>query len=214
MMQKLLWQCSFGWLIVPSHISMSAPVVCSSPTPRSFCSFRVILPPLINRSSVKQFCEDNSCEYMHGLDLVTTSLFFLNISTKYIGNNSVSFVCLNFPNVFCWCLLFSCGQRGKMPDRFPLPPPLGIGNSTATQRYPRSESFQCSSPGNYGYDSYAGTAPPVMNDSRDAQMCPICLMEPKDLAFGCGHQTCYACGQDMTTCPICRSEITTRIKLY
>ncbi|KAH1193077.1 E3 ubiquitin-protein ligase RGLG1 [Glycine max] len=46
------------------------------------------------------------------------------------------------------------------------------------------------------------------------QLCPICLTNSKDMAFGCGHQTCCECGQDLQSCPICRSPINTRIKLY
>ncbi|KAH9312846.1 hypothetical protein KI387_027881, partial [Taxus chinensis] len=95
-------------------------------------------------------------------------------------------------------------RRGMMPDRLPLPPPLrsdggattqryarastGSGKSTSTQQYARSDSFQTSSPQNYGYDSYGGSAPPVAKDTWDAQVCPICLTNPRDLAFGCGHQ--------------------------
>lgn len=46
------------------------------------------------------------------------------------------------------------------------------------------------------------------------QVCPIYLSEPKNMAFGYGHQTCCECGQDLETCPICRSTIDTRIRLY
>ncbi|KAI3467617.1 hypothetical protein Pfo_024281, partial [Paulownia fortunei] len=41
-------------------------------------------------------------------------------------------------------------------------------------------------------------------------ICPICLGNPKDMAFQCGHQT-SDCGVDLEHCPICRSTITTRI---
>ncbi|KAJ0760131.1 putative transcription factor C2H2 family [Helianthus annuus] len=46
------------------------------------------------------------------------------------------------------------------------------------------------------------------------QLCPICITNTKDMAFGCGHQTCCECGTDLQLCPICRSHIQTRIKLY
>lgn len=35
-----------------------------------------------------------------------------------------------------------------------------------------------------------------------------------DLWMVCSLQTCCECGQDLQTCPICRSAIHTRIKLY
>ncbi|KAI3847748.1 hypothetical protein MKW92_016456 [Papaver armeniacum] len=47
-----------------------------------------------------------------------------------------------------------------------------------------------------------------------SQGCPICLGPTKNLAFGCGHQTCESCGSDLSLCPICRRQITQRIKLY
>lgn len=105
-------------------------------------------------------------------------------------------------------------RRGKMPDRSPLPPALGNDNYAARQQYQRADSFQTNSSRNRCVDSFAGSAPPEAKDTQDAQLCPICLMNAKDLAFGCGHQTCYDCGQNIVTCPICRSDITTRIKLY
>ncbi|KAK4780772.1 hypothetical protein SAY87_016878 [Trapa incisa] len=80
--------------------------------------------------------------------------------------------------------------------------------------------------------------------SYHAQLCPICLSIQKDMAFGCGHQvsvtkslsapfyvllrrihqspvlplftmqTCCSCVEDLQLCPICRSYIQTRIRLY
>ncbi|XP_030938135.1 E3 ubiquitin-protein ligase RGLG3 isoform X1 [Quercus lobata] len=45
-------------------------------------------------------------------------------------------------------------------------------------------------------------------------VCPICLTNPKDMAFGCGHTTCKNCGENISTCPMCREPITVRLKLY
>ncbi|XP_073098730.1 E3 ubiquitin-protein ligase RGLG3-like isoform X2 [Elaeis guineensis] len=45
------------------------------------------------------------------------------------------------------------------------------------------------------------------------QVCPICLTNQKDLAFSCGHMTCRICGATISTCPLCRAPITTRVKL-
>ncbi|XP_028773345.1 myosin-6-like isoform X8 [Neltuma alba] len=58
----------------------------------------------------------------------------------------------------------------------------------------------------------AATAAP--SSSAAAQECVICLTNEKDMAFGCGHMTCEECGTMLDTCPICRVEITCRIKLY
>ncbi|XP_010248244.1 PREDICTED: E3 ubiquitin-protein ligase RGLG2-like isoform X2 [Nelumbo nucifera] len=57
--------------------------------------------------------------------------------------------------------------------------------------------------------------PDSIRNSINLLLCPICLTNSKDLAFGCGHQTCSQCGQGLLlSCPICRSRIDTRIKLY
>lgn len=45
-------------------------------------------------------------------------------------------------------------------------------------------------------------------------VCPICLTNPKDMAFGCGHTTCRDCGVTISSCPLCREPITTRLRLF
>lgn len=134
-------------------------------------------------------------------------------------------------------------QRGIAPDRVPLPPPLyGAGSSgvkpqqsSSFQRpssFQHSNSFQQRSPPSSGYDSpYTGydaavgtgydaavgpgyDTTPSPSSVYDNQVCPICLTNRKDMAFGCGHQTCCDCGEDLEVCPICRRAIETRIRLY
>ncbi|KAJ9704126.1 hypothetical protein PVL29_005423 [Vitis rotundifolia] len=46
------------------------------------------------------------------------------------------------------------------------------------------------------------------------QVCPICLTNPKNMAFGCGHLTCKECAESISLCPLCREPINTRLKLY
>ncbi|XP_074309979.1 E3 ubiquitin-protein ligase RGLG5-like [Silene latifolia] len=123
------------------------------------------------------------------------------------------------------------GRRtGRCPERVSLPPPQ-YNNAAArggSKPYSRSSSFQQSaptySPPTYSSrdtgigtssttPSFSGTAPPS-NSGYDNQLCPICITNPKDMAFGCGHQTCCDCGEFLDACPICRRAIQTRIKLY
>ncbi|KAM1918739.1 hypothetical protein FF1_023342 [Malus domestica] len=119
------------------------------------------------------------------------------------------------------------GRKGDIPQRVPLPPPVyGVSSfgSSKTSRAtsfsspsftkPSPTSYEPSVPPYYGDSSSVGTAPPAPSSTYDNQVCPICLTNPKDMAFGCGHQTCCECGQDLQSCPICRSAIQTRIKLY
>ncbi|KAI8533572.1 hypothetical protein RHMOL_Rhmol10G0020900 [Rhododendron molle] len=108
------------------------------------------------------------------------------------------------------------GRKGNAPERVPLPPPVyGAASSSSSnpsrapsfpQRLPSfpqslpsfppsspsyplsSPSYPPSSPYSYGQDSPLGTAPPVTSSTFDNQVCPICLSNPKDMAFGCGHQ--------------------------
>ncbi|CAL9761349.1 unnamed protein product [Musa acuminata subsp. burmannicoides] len=118
------------------------------------------------------------------------------------------------------------GRRSaKSPERVPLPPPVGgYGRSSVGSNSFKSTSFQQSAPSYSGYEtasalasasaSASSTTPSAPSSSYDNQICPICLTNPKDMAFGCGHQTCCECGPSLQTCPICRSEIHTRIKLF
>ncbi|XP_054811195.1 uncharacterized protein LOC129312564 [Prosopis cineraria] len=52
------------------------------------------------------------------------------------------------------------------------------------------------------------------SSSAAARDCVICLTNEKDMAFGCGHMSCEECGKMLSMCPICREEITHRIKLF
>ncbi|TXG56171.1 hypothetical protein EZV62_017484 [Acer yangbiense] len=117
------------------------------------------------------------------------------------------------------------------PDRVSLPPPMYNVPSSSRPKPSRSSSFQQTAPSysgydartpvhsgydtpdHSGYDTPVSTAPPS-SSLYDNQICPICLTNPKNMAFGCGHQTCCECGEDLEMCPICRSEIQTRIRLY
>jgi E3 ubiquitin-protein ligase RGLG len=102
---------------------------------------------------------------------------------------------------------------------------------------PANLQSQYSGRGAYGYPSSGASSPPYnyppsgsaspptaptigdespqrREDTDGGQNCPVCLTEKKDMAFNCGHQTCRGCGAHLTTCPICRENITTRIRLY
>ncbi|KAJ3681186.1 hypothetical protein LUZ60_015675 [Juncus effusus] len=97
-------------------------------------------------------------------------------------------------------------QTGRSPNRIPLTPP---GGTPSPYDYSQYSAF------NDGFGSPSAPTSMDMDRQLDSQhVCPICLVNPKDMAFGCGHQTCVGCGQNLQTCPICRTPIQTRIKLY
>ncbi|KAL5572819.1 hypothetical protein UlMin_022416 [Ulmus minor] len=110
------------------------------------------------------------------------------------------------------------GQKAKSPHRVALPPPAYGAPSFSSSKKPfHSTSFKPSVPSvsSYHVDSAPiSSAPPAPSSTYDNQVCPICLTDRKDMAFGCGHQTCCECGKNLETCPMCRTPIHTRIKLY
>ncbi|KAH9293536.1 hypothetical protein KI387_041259, partial [Taxus chinensis] len=77
------------------------------------------------------------------------------------------------------------GHAGKAPEVFPLPPPLPvIQHDTSMKAYPHSTSFQ--------FQASQGTPHgPLSQQERSfesqEQVCPVCLTNPRDMAFGCGH---------------------------
>ncbi|KDP35547.1 hypothetical protein JCGZ_08985 [Jatropha curcas] len=102
--------------------------------------------------------------------------------------------------------LLGC-QKG-IPKRYPLPPPLGnhLAISYPTHiRLSRNEQRA---------GSHHDASHIFVDHSLQNRNCPVCFWSKKDLAFGCGHQTCYDCGKDMFLCPICQTNIITRIRLY
>ncbi|XWS30423.1 hypothetical protein CRYUN_Cryun24cG0116500 [Craigia yunnanensis] len=124
------------------------------------------------------------------------------------------------------------GRKGNVPERVALPPPtygaasfnsskpshstsFQYGSASFSNSKPsHPSSFQPSVPPYPEDSSPVSSAPPAPSSTYDSQLCPICLSSSKDMAFGCGHQTCEECAEDLQTCPICRSPIQTKIKLY
>ncbi|XP_021854040.1 E3 ubiquitin-protein ligase RGLG5 isoform X1 [Spinacia oleracea] len=130
------------------------------------------------------------------------------------------------------------GRRtGHCPERVCLPPPQynAASGRIGSKSFSRTSSFQKSSPAyphpgaglgtsSSSTPAYSSTAPPSASaysstappstSTYENQLCPICITSPKNMAFGCGHQTCCDCGEFLDACPICRRSIETRIRLY
>ncbi|BAF24042.1 E3 ubiquitin-protein ligase RGLG2 [Oryza sativa Japonica Group] len=100
------------------------------------------------------------------------------------------------------------GKRRGFPHRTVLPPPV-----RDFQQYYGCSTVKETQSTSYGSLQKKTSAPKQDSDIGD-QTCPICWLEAKNLAFGCGHQTCSDCGKDLKVCPICQREISTRIRLY
>ncbi|RZC48012.1 hypothetical protein C5167_040964 [Papaver somniferum] len=89
--------------------------------------------------------------------------------------------------------------------RSPLPPPSNFQQSPCpTDQKPLDDSIHAAA----SYNSR------LAEDIHEEVACPICLENPRDFVFGCGHRTCQECGKELSLCPICRTEITIRIKLH
>ncbi|KAL6854301.1 hypothetical protein ACP4OV_019204 [Aristida adscensionis] len=114
------------------------------------------------------------------------------------------------------------GRRlAKSPERVPLPPPFASYNRISRAAPSRANSYRSlpshprDEPTVDSAITASVTSPPAA-DTRvsEPQLCPVCLSKPRDMAFGCGHQTCSECGPQVSDCPICRRPIDTRVKLY
>ncbi|KAJ0785448.1 putative transcription factor C2H2 family [Helianthus annuus] len=105
--------------------------------------------------------------------------------------------------------------RGNAIDRVSLPPPCYSSASFGgSKQQSRSTSFQPTATSIPKRETSANTSGFYGISTSDKNLCPICITNQKDMAFGCGHQTCCGCGADLHLCPVCRSQIQTRIKLY
>ncbi|EMS57413.1 hypothetical protein CFC21_098139 [Triticum aestivum] len=84
-------------------------------------------------------------------------------------------------------------STGKAKRVVPAPPPLPASSSLRRE---------------------ASSANAAAAEPREDQVCPICLTNAKDLAFGCGHMCCRECGENLDRCPICRETIRSKLRLY
>lgn len=101
------------------------------------------------------------------------------------------------------------GKRRGFPHRPVLPPPVSVW-----QQFSGCSAVKQTQSTSYGSAQKNASTPPQDSDIGDQQTCPICWSQAKNLAFGCGHQTCSDCGKDLKLCPLCQREISTRIRLY
>ncbi|XP_041994770.1 E3 ubiquitin-protein ligase RGLG2-like [Salvia splendens] len=98
-------------------------------------------------------------------------------------------------------------QRGHGVT-LPLPPPSRNLRSNSDLTLSRSSSYSQT------FSSRYPPSPVSTSSSSNERRCPVCFYNKRNLALGCGNQTCHDCGEELSWCPICRTEITTRIKLY
>lgn len=65
-----------------------------------------------------------------------------------------------------------------------------------------------------GLRTQMSTAELELNRLQEELLCSICEERKKDTVFQCGHETCRVCGDFLSHCPSCRTEIQVRIKRF
>lgn len=102
---------------------------------------------------------------------------------------------------------------GRQLNKCVLPPPPGVLQyDSRMSGVPHASSFNVNST----YESHRSGSGSISDNSSisETQFCPVCLTNLKDMAFGCGHQTCRECAQNLVVCPLCRVRIATKLRLY
>ena len=108
---------------------------------------------------------------------------------------------------------------------YPSAPRVPVMPSSTSEDYyppPASNAYGQNAYGQYGDGYYPPNTPvpdsisfPTLQAAdKEITECPVCLLDRKDTAFNCGHQTCHECSTTLTNCPICRAPITTRVRLH
>ncbi|XP_057458217.1 E3 ubiquitin-protein ligase RGLG4-like [Lotus japonicus] len=91
---------------------------------------------------------------------------------------------------------------------------LGRVTGRAKRIVPRPPPVPYSRPAPPPLPRVPSNIPASTPEEQNQAACPVCLTNGRDLAFGCGHMTCRDCGSRLTSCPICRQRITSRLRVY
>ncbi|KAL5065406.1 hypothetical protein RYX36_027143, partial [Vicia faba] len=98
-------------------------------------------------------------------------------------------------------------RKASAPQRVAILTPSYSSASFTTSKPYGSASFGASKP-SHATPSFEQSAPSYPDDNK------LVGTTPSAPSSNYENQTCCECGQDLQTCPICRSPINTRIKLY
>ncbi|XP_048429888.1 E3 ubiquitin-protein ligase RGLG4-like isoform X1 [Pyrus x bretschneideri] len=98
---------------------------------------------------------------------------------------------------------------GKKKKIVPRPPPVPY-----THRAPTHEPSGLPAHTHRAPTREPSGLPAPAGDERSEMLCPICLTNGKDIAFGCGHMSCRDCAPRLSDCPICRQPIRSRLRVF
>ncbi|PPS04661.1 hypothetical protein GOBAR_AA16002 [Gossypium barbadense] len=138
----------------------------------------------------------------------------MEIPSQYKATIELNILGEMFPREFHYLLLHTAHHLLTAPNHPILLVSNMVQHLSAAQNHSHPTGFSPSVPPYLEDSNPISSAPPAPSSNYDNQLCPICLSNSKDMAFGCGHQTCEECSKDLQTCPICQSPIQTKIKLY
>ncbi|RWR90226.1 E3 ubiquitin-protein ligase RGLG1 [Cinnamomum micranthum f. kanehirae] len=89
---------------------------------------------------------------------------------------------------------FQRRRTDKIRGSPPLPPPREvIAHDNAVSAFPHTTSIK-STMQNLSTEHHTMSFQSMLPNIPTEQVCPICLTNPKNMAFGCGHLTCKDCG--------------------
>ena len=54
----------------------------------------------------------------------------------------------------------------------------------------------------------------TVKEETGPPQCCVCFERARNTALGCGHVLCGECASRVEECPLCRTPVTIRIKLY
>ncbi|KAI3837748.1 hypothetical protein MKW92_043446 [Papaver armeniacum] len=137
-----------------------------------------------------------------------TEIFSQDISIENMRLGVALAALMEIPSQYLATLELQPLGRTHQRWRSPLPPPSN--NQQSPLPLPVDEQ-----PLEDAANTAASSNPRLAEGTHEeAVVCPVCFENPKNLVFGCGHLTCQECGSELSLCPICRTPITIKIKIY
>ncbi|KAI3951992.1 hypothetical protein MKW92_029878 [Papaver armeniacum] len=136
-----------------------------------------------------------------------TEIFSQDISIEDMRLGVALAALMEIPSQYLATLELRPLGRTHQRWRSPLPPPTNNQQSPLplpVDHQPREDSANIAAAANSR----------LAETHEEAVVCPVCFENPKNLVFGCGHLTCLECGSELSLCPICRTPITIKIKIY